>query len=74
MSAVKEGVVVSNSADKTVTVKVSRRFKHPVYGKYVLRSKKFLAHDENNSCNLGDTVSIASCSRFSKNKSWVVVK
>ena len=50
------GVVVSNKMDKTITVAVERRLRHPIYGKYVKKTKKFSAHDENNECNEGDTV------------------
>ena len=55
---VMQGVVVSDKMDKTVTVKVERRIKHPLYKKFINRSKKYAAHDENNTCKIGDTVSI----------------
>jgi small subunit ribosomal protein S17 len=69
-----QGVVTSNKADKTVTVKVERRVMHPIYKKYVRQSKKYLAHDESNSVKEGETVSIQECRPISKNKCWVVIK
>lgn len=68
------GRVVSNKMDKTVSVLVERLVKHPVYGKYVKRSTKFLVHDENNQCNEGDVVSITSCRPLSKNKTFKLVE
>ncbi|AEG02162.1 30S ribosomal protein S17 [Methylomonas methanica] len=68
------GRVVSNKMDKTVSVLVERLVKHPVYGKYVKRSTKFLVHDENNQCNEGDIVSITSCRPLSKNKTFKLVE
>lgn len=68
------GRVVSNKMDKTVTVLVERLVKHPIYGKYIRRSTKLLAHDENNMCNEGDVVSITSCRPYSKNKSFKLVE
>lgn len=68
------GRVVSNKMDKTAAVLVERLVKHPVYGKYVKRSTKFLVHDENNACNEGDVVSITSCKPMSKNKSFKLVE
>jgi small subunit ribosomal protein S17 len=67
------GHVVSDKADKTISVKVERLVKHPVYGKYIRRSTKVLAHDENNECKTGDLVTISECRPFSKNKAWQVV-
>ncbi len=67
------GRVVSNKMDKTVTVLVERRVKHPLYGKYITRSSKLHAHDEENSCNQGDLVEISACRPLSKSKSWRVV-
>ncbi len=67
---VQKGIVVSNKADKTITVLVERQLPHPFYGKYFKRSSKFLAHDAENTCNEGDYVSIVECRRFSKKKSW----
>lgn len=72
MKKVLQGVVTSNKADKTVSVSVERRFKHPLYGKVVTRSKKYMAHDENNEYNEGDVVEIISSRPISKNKSFRV--
>jgi small subunit ribosomal protein S17 len=66
------GRVVSNKMDKTVTVRLERLIKHPLYGKYIRRSSKVHAHDENNECNEGDTVRISQTRPISKNKSWQV--
>lgn len=68
------GRVVSNKMDKTAAVLVERLVKHPVYGKYVKRSTKFLVHDENNVCNEGDVVTITSCRPLSKNKTFKLVE
>ncbi|WP_317933035.1 30S ribosomal protein S17 [Halioxenophilus sp. WMMB6] len=68
------GKVVSNKMDKTVTVLIERRVKHPVYGKYVSKSSKIKAHDENNECKEGDLVTISESRPLSKTKSWVLVK
>lgn len=68
------GRVVSEKMDKTITVLVERRVKHPLYGKYITRSTKLHAHDENNECREGDVVSIISCRPISKSKSWRLVK
>ncbi|WP_271271943.1 30S ribosomal protein S17 [Aliamphritea hakodatensis] len=68
------GKVVSNKADKTITVLVERKEKHPIYGKFVTRSTKLHAHDEQNECNMGDTVVIAESRPYSKSKSWTLVK
>ena len=67
------GRVVSDKMDKTVSVAVERRIKHPVYGKYIRRTTKVLAHDANNECKLGDRVAISECKPISKTKSWAVV-
>ena len=67
------GTVVGDKAEKTVTVLVNRRFKHPLYKKYIVRSKKFLAHDEENSCKVGDRVRIRECRPLSKRKCWEVI-
>jgi small subunit ribosomal protein S17 len=67
------GRVVSNKMDKTVSVAVERMIKHPVYGKYIRRTSKVLAHDAANECKSGDRVAIAECKPISKNKSWAVV-
>lgn len=66
------GRVVSNKMDKTVTVRVERRVKHPVYGKYVVRTTKYHAHDETNQVNEGDLVEIAETRPISKTKTWTV--
>lgn len=68
------GKVISNKMDKSITVLVERVVKHPVYGKYVKRSSKMMAHDENNVCQEGDVVSITSCRPLSKNKSFRLVE
>ncbi len=68
------GRVVSNKMDKTAAVLVERLVKHPVYGKYIKRSTKFLVHDENNQCQEGDVVAIASCRPLSKNKTFRLVE
>ena len=68
-----QGTVVSNANDKTVTVKVERRFTHPLLKKTVRRSKKYRAHDEANKYEVGDSVQIEECSPISKNKRWTVV-
>ncbi len=68
------GRVVSDKMDKTITVMVERRVAHPIYGKYVKRSTKLHAHDENNESKMGDTVSIEECRPLSKSKSWRLVK
>ena len=67
------GRVVSDKMDKTVSVAVERLMKHPVYGKYIRRTTKVLAHDAANECKAGDRVAIAECKPVSKNKSWAVV-
>jgi small subunit ribosomal protein S17 len=67
------GRVVSNKMDKTITVLVERRVKHPEYGKYLTRSSKVHAHDENNECGIGDKVTVAETRPVSKSKSWKLV-
>ena len=67
-----QGVVVSDKGDKTVIVKVQRRIEHPIYKKYITKSKKFAAHDENNTVKEGDTVRIRECKPISKTKCWEV--
>ena len=69
-----EGRVVSNKMDKTVTVLVERQVKHELYGKYIRRSTKLHAHDEENACNEGDVVRVAECRPLSKSKNWRVVE
>ncbi|RDV26747.1 30S ribosomal protein S17 [Alteromonas aestuariivivens] len=68
-----QGRVVSNKMDKTITVVVERFVKHPIYGKFIKRSTKLHAHDENNVCNEGDTVTVRECRPLSKNKTWTLV-
>ena len=68
-----QGVVVSDAMDKTVVVRVERRVMHPVYKKFIRRSKKYSAHDETNSVKVGDVVRIQECRPISKNKSWTVI-
>ncbi len=69
-----EGRVVSNKMNKTVTILVERQVKHALYGKYLRRSTKLHAHDEDNSCNEGDVVRVAECRPLSKTKNWRVVE
>ena len=64
------GVVVSDKMDKTITVSVERKVKHPMYGKFVKMTKKFHAHDEKNDCGIGDTVRIMETRPLSKSKNW----
>jgi small subunit ribosomal protein S17 len=68
------GRVVSNKMNKSVTVSIERLIKHPVYGKYIRRSNKVMAHDANNECGMGDRVAISECRPISKNKAWQVVE
>ena len=68
------GRVVSNKMDKTITVLVERRVKHPVYGKYITRSSKIHAHDESNQCGIGDPVTVAETRPISKSKTWKLVE
>ena len=67
------GVVTSDKADKTITVKIERKVKHPLYGKVVKRASKVHAHDENNTASIGDIVSVKECRPMSKTKTWVLV-
>jgi len=68
------GVVVSNKMDKTIVVAEKRKVKHPIYGKFVNKTTKFHAHDENNTCNIGDTVRIMETRPLSKSKCWRLVE
>lgn len=68
------GVVVSNKMQKSIVVQVERREKHPKYGKFVKKTSKFAAHDENKDCNIGDTVRISETRPLSKNKCWRLVE
>ncbi|HAP30861.1 MAG: 30S ribosomal protein S17 [Flavobacteriales bacterium] len=68
------GVVTSNKMDKSIVVSVVRKEKHPLYGKFVMKTSKFTAHDEKNDCNSGDTVKIMETRPISKNKCWRLVE
>ncbi len=68
-----QGKVVSNKMDKSIVVLTERRVKHPLYGKYMSKSSKIHAHDENNQCTIGDVVTIKECRPLSKTKSWTLV-
>ena len=68
------GVVTSNKMDKSIVVAEERRVKHPLYGKFVLKTKKYHAHDETNDCNIGDTVKIMETRPLSKSKCWRLVE
>lgn len=68
------GKVVSNKMDKSIVVLTERRVKHPLYGKYMSKSTKIHAHDENNDCGIGDVVTIKECRPVSKTKSWTLVE
>ncbi len=68
------GTVISNKMDKTISVLVERTVKHPLYGKYICRSTKLMAHDENNECNEGDVVVVEASRPISKNKFWRLQK
>ncbi|RTZ71609.1 MAG: 30S ribosomal protein S17 [Gammaproteobacteria bacterium] len=69
-----QGRVISDKMDKSITVQVERRVKHPIYGKYIRRSTKVHAHDESNECRTGDTVVVEQCRPLSKTKKWRLVK
>lgn len=69
-----QGRVVSNKMEKTITVLVERLVPHPVYGKYIRRSTKLVAHDEENRCNEGDLVKLTACRPMSKRKTWTLVE
>lgn len=68
------GVVASNKMTKSITVVVERKVKHPLYGKFIKTTTKFVAHDENNECNIGDTVRIMETRKLSKRKNWRLVE
>ena len=74
MRKTRTGVVSSNSMDKSITVVIERKLRHPIYGKFVKKSKKLMAHDETNDCNVGDTVRITECRPLSKRKRWKLVE
>ena len=67
------GVVTSNKMEKSIVVSEVNRVKHPMYGKFVLKTKKYVAHDDTNDCNIGDTVKIMETRKMSKNKNWRLV-
>jgi len=71
---IQTGSVVSDKMDKSATVLIERKVKHPIYGKFVRKSTKLHIHDENNDCGIGDTVQISECRPMSKTKSWTLVK
>ena len=68
------GVVTSNKMEKSIVVSEVKRVKHPMYGKFVKKTTKFVAHDENNDCNIGDTVKIMETRKLSKNKNWRLIE
>jgi small subunit ribosomal protein S17 len=68
------GIVASNKMEKSIVVMIERKVKHPKYGKFVKQSSKFVAHDEKNECNIGDTVKIMETRKLSKNKNWRLVE
>jgi len=68
------GVVVSNSMEKSIVISVKQKVKHPIYGKFVNKTSKFMAHDEENTCNVGDTVKISETRPLSKSKRWRLVE
>ncbi|MBR6525851.1 MAG: 30S ribosomal protein S17 [Clostridia bacterium] len=68
------GVVVSDKMDKTITVSLSTRVRHPLYGKFITRTTKITAHDEENQCGIGDTVRVMECRPLSKQKRWRLVE
>ena len=71
---IQTGSVVSDKMDKSAVVLIERRVKHPIYGKFMKKSTKLHIHDENNECNIGDTVQISECRPISRTKSWTLVK
>ncbi len=68
------GMVVGNKMDKSIVVAVKRKVKHPIYGKYVNKTSRYVAHDQENSCNIGDTVKIGETRPLSKTKNWRLVE
>jgi small subunit ribosomal protein S17 len=68
------GVVVSNSMEKSIVISVKQKIKHPIYGKFVNKTSKFMAHDEENTCNVGDTVKISETRPLSKSKRWRLIE
>jgi len=70
----KIGFVISNKMDKTIVVNFTNKYSHPIYYKTMIRTKKYLVHDENNECNIGDQVLIEECRPLSKKKRWVLIR
>ena len=70
----KVGIVISNKMQKTVVVKVESRYPHPIYSKTMIKTKKYLAHDELSECNIGDKVLVTECRPLSKKKRWAITK
>ena len=68
------GVVVSSNMEKSIVISVKQKLKHPIYGKFVNKTSRFMAHDEENTCNVGDTVKISETRPLSKNKRWRLVE
>jgi len=68
------GVVVSSNMDKSIVISVKQKVKHPIYGKFVNKTSKFMVHDEENTCNVGDTVKISETRPMSKNKRWRLIE
>ena len=68
------GIVISSKMDKSITVSIERKIQHPIYGKSLKRTKKFVAHDEENTCNPGDTVKIMETRPLSKRKKWRLIE
>jgi len=71
---IREGIVTSNKMEKSIVVSVERRLKHPMYGKFLRRTTKLMAHDEKNECNIGDRVKVMETRPLSKNKCWRLVE
>ena len=70
----KVGIVISNKMEKTIVIKVENRYPHPIYAKTLIKTKKYLVHDENSECNIGDRVLVQECRPLSKRKRWKLVK
>jgi small subunit ribosomal protein S17 len=68
------GIVVSNKMDKTVVIKVESRYPHPIYSKTVIKTKKYLVHDESQTCSIGDQILVQECRPLSKKKRWTLTK
>ena len=68
------GIVISNKMEKTIVVKIENRYPHPIYSKILIKTKKYLAHDEYETCNIGDQVLVQECRPLSKRKCWKLVK